>query len=122
MVHDKALEAMKTKDRVFERDELDARNSEDRPETYEATVAKLYNDPDIEFYTEAMPALHEFYEESLYLDFNIMPGGEISAEDVKKKIGDAHAKLMQVSNKCLVQWLNIKRMIANGITLCTALL
>jgi hypothetical protein len=28
--------------------------------------------------------------------FHSMPGGEIDSEDVKKKIGDARAKLMQV--------------------------
>jgi hypothetical protein len=114
MTHDDALEAIKYKDNVMQRDELDARNSENRPASYEAIVAKLYNDPTEEFYTEAVPALHDYFAEPICLEFLGMPGGEISAEDVKKKIGDARAKLMQVGHrtvrKCrkdiLCQWLN----------------
>jgi hypothetical protein len=102
---------------VFEHDELDARNSDNRPETYEAVVARLYNDPDLDFYTESLPGLHDSFARPICLDYTLMPGGDISAEDVKKKVGDARAKLMQVSStaarrKVIVcQWL--KQMSAN---------
>ena len=78
------------------REELDARNNEERPETFEEVVAKLYNDPENIYYTELLPDLHFVYAEVIELDFNDMPGGKISAEDVKKKIAECRAKLIQV--------------------------
>jgi hypothetical protein len=102
MTHDPALEALPNKDRVFARDELDARNSDKRPETYDEVVARLYNDPDLEFYTESLAGLHDTFARPINLDYDLMPGGEITPEDVKKKVGDARAKLMQVSTTALV--------------------
>jgi hypothetical protein len=71
MTHDKALEAIKDKDRVFfQHDELDARNLDSRPLSYEAIVAQLYNNPDEEFYTKVVPGLHhDYFSESIDLDF-----------------------------------------------------
>jgi hypothetical protein len=97
MVHDDAMKLLPAKDLTYRRDELDAgANSNLRPMTYEAVVARVYNDPDIVFYTDINPELHVSYDESIELHFHSMPGGEIDGEDVKKKIGDARAKLMQV--------------------------
>lgn len=97
MVHDDCRQIMPGKDLTLKRDELDAGLRSDlRPMTYEAAVAKIYNDPDIVFYTEINPELHVTFEEAIELHFDSMPGGEIDAEDVKKKIGEARAKLMQV--------------------------
>jgi hypothetical protein len=102
MTHDDAKQAMLTKDDLLNRDELDARNSDSSPETYEEAVARLYNDPEVEFYTEVLPGLHETFARPICSDFSLMPGGSITAEDTKKKIGDARAKLLQVRtvNNC----------------------
>ena len=95
-VEDEALEALKHKDRVLERDELDAHNSSMRPETFNEVVARLYNDPELELWTEALPELHITFAEPIDCSFEFMPGGKISVEDVKKKLSDARAKLTQV--------------------------
>jgi hypothetical protein len=61
-------------------------------------VARLYNDPDLEFYTESLAGLHDTFARPINLDYDLtMPGGDITPEDVKKKVGDARAKLLQVS-------------------------
>jgi hypothetical protein len=49
--------------------------------------------------TDINPELHVTYEEAIELHLHSMPGGEIDGEDVKKKIGEARAKLMQVQYK-----------------------
>jgi hypothetical protein len=69
--------------------------------TYEAVVARVYNDPDIVFCTDINPELHVMYEESIEMHFHSIPGGEIDGEDVKTKISDALAKLMQVQAKLM---------------------
>ena len=107
MTCDEALAALRDRDRVMDREELDARNSDQRPETYEEVVARVYNDPDIVFYTEVLPDLHADFADCTSLEFAEMPGGNISAEDVKKKIGEARVNLMQVrtkSNSPHFQW------------------
>jgi hypothetical protein len=81
---------------VLDREELDARNSDQQPETYDEVVARLYNDIDNVFFTESLPELHSDFAECMSLDFDDMPGGAITADDVKKKIGESRVKLMQV--------------------------
>jgi hypothetical protein len=101
-VHDQARRAILAKDNCLVRDELDARNLDMCPETFEAVVARLYNDPDIEFSTETMPELHAAFAMPINLDFFLMPGGKITAEDVKEKYGDARAKLIQVRRTSMI--------------------
>ena len=100
MTHDRALEAIRNKDLCLDRQQLDARNSDVRPATFEEVVASLYNDERVEFFTECLPDLHITFAEPIDLHFQYMPGGEITAEDVKKKVGDARAKLIQVNKQC----------------------
>jgi hypothetical protein len=101
-VNDQARRAILAKDNCLVRDELDARNLDMCPETFEAVVARLYNDPDIEFSTETMPELHAAFAMPINLDFFLMPGGKITAEDVKEKYGDARAKLIQVRRTSMI--------------------
>ena len=96
MTHDEALLAIRNKDTCLDRQQLDARNSDVRPSTFEEVVSKLYNNPTVEFFTECLPELHMTFAEPIDLHFQYMPGGEITPEDVKKKVGDARAKLIQV--------------------------
>jgi hypothetical protein len=68
MVHDQACRAILAKDNCLIRDKLDARNSDMCPEIFEAVVARLYNDPGIEFSTETMPELHVAFAMPINLD------------------------------------------------------
>jgi len=99
MVDDRACSALLNKDSTKDQAELDIGDSVDRPDTFEEAVARIYNDPDILFTTESLPSLHEFFANSIDLPFNEMPGGPLTAEDVKSRIGDARAKVIQVSVK-----------------------
>ena len=97
MVHDEAKEALANLDRVMQRDELDARNSDERPKTYYEVVTQLYNDEDIVFRSMVLPDLHPSFTEEIVLRFSDMPGGEISVVECQKKIGDAKGKTTQAS-------------------------
>ena len=88
------------------RQELDARNSSNRPDTYEEVVARLYNDDEYVPSTESLPELHAEFADPIELPFNEMPGGSIDAEDVKKKVTEARAKVMQASSRNIWQLYN----------------
>ena len=94
---DEALKAMKFKDSVMDRDKLDARRSNDRPETFEEVVARLYNDPNLYLETKPLPNLHVSFTDPIPLPFDSMPGGMITAETMKGPMSEARAKLLQVS-------------------------
>jgi hypothetical protein len=93
---DAALEALRDAALAMEKDELDARNSEERPDSYEQIVADLFNDPDCDCRTDALPSLHAMFALPIDLPFKDMPGGKIDAETVKSRLADARAKLLQV--------------------------
>jgi hypothetical protein len=97
MFEDEALQAMLRSQTVMTRAELDARNSSERPETFAEVVARKYNDPDVVFVTEKLPDLHMAFSDEIELEFDDMPGGKITAEEAKKRITEARAKLLQVS-------------------------
>jgi hypothetical protein len=48
MTEDVVVEAFLGRHAVMPRPELDARNNEDRPPTFEEVIAKLFNDPSYE--------------------------------------------------------------------------
>lgn len=100
MVEDEAMVALRSRDDVMERDELDARNHINRPDTCDEVVARRHNDPDFVPSTVALPDLHEAFAEPILLPFNEMPGGALTASEVKKKITECRAKLMQVRKEC----------------------
>lgn len=97
MVSDEAMTALKRKDEVLDREQLDARNNAERPETHVEVVCRCFNDPEKVFFTEILPELHEDFSEVIRLDFNEMPGGALKPEECKKKMTECRAKLMQVS-------------------------
>jgi len=94
---DDARRALLQKDHCMDRAELDAGDWSDRPESFEEAVACVYNDEAKVLTTEALPSLHEMFAEPMELRFSDMPGGKINAEDVKSRLGDCRAKLVQVS-------------------------
>jgi hypothetical protein len=89
----RALDTMEGKGK--RKDELDARNSDSHPPTYYAKVAEFYNSTEI-FATYSWPELHESFTEVKLLDFEDMPGGMITAEEVKSRLSDTRAKLILV--------------------------
>jgi hypothetical protein len=90
----RALDTMEGKGK--RKDELDARNSDAHPPTYYAKVAEFYNSPEV-FATYSWPELHESFSEIKLLDVEDMPGGRITAEEVKSRLSDTRAKLIMVS-------------------------
>jgi hypothetical protein len=75
---------------------LDARNSDARPPTYYEKVAELYNS-DIMYVSCALPELHSTFADSMVLSFDEMPGGAITADEAKTRLGEARAKMISVS-------------------------
>lgn len=91
MTDDRAREALLVKDDGWDHSELDARNHEDRPKTWCEVVAELCNDLVNVHWTEMLPELHEKFCVSIELKFEDMPGGEISADQVKSRCADSRA-------------------------------
>jgi len=98
MFEDRAKTALLIRDRVKDRAELDAGVSTERPDTFEEAVASIYNDEAIVLTTDVLPNLHELFSDPMTLRFSEMPGGELTDEEVKSRIGDARAKIIQVTS------------------------
>jgi len=94
---DTAQEAMLAKGAVMNQQELDARNSSERPLTFEEVVAKLFNDEEFLPCTESLPNLSSTFADPIDLPFSLMPD-PITADQVKSKLSDAHVKLMKIIN------------------------
>ncbi|CAB9517520.1 expressed unknown protein [Seminavis robusta] len=84
--------------RLGDREELDARNSEDRPETVYESVARLFNDNEHEVFSRCLPDLHFSFAEVLDCSFEHMPGA-ITPDEVKRRWGDCRAKLIKIIAK-----------------------
>ncbi|CAB9518311.1 hypothetical protein SEMRO_922_G220650.1 [Seminavis robusta] len=84
--------------RMGERDELDARNSENRPETVYEACARLFNDPDHEVMSRCLPDLHFTFSEVIDCSFENMPG-KVTPDEVKRRWGDSRAKLIKIIAK-----------------------
>ena len=97
MVHDLAKIALASLGKVLNKNELQNRNDEERPHDYYEVVCELYNDESIIFVSNAMPSLHASFNDPLILRFFEMPGGKLSAEDVKRKVTESKARTLQVS-------------------------
>ena len=96
MCDDSARTALLTKDDALSREGLDARRSVVRPKTYFEIVAELYNNEDKTFVTDVLPDLHQNFADPIVLEKEDMPGGDVSAEEVKRRFADARAKLIKV--------------------------
>ncbi|CAB9513659.1 unknown protein [Seminavis robusta] len=96
LVHDKVKSALMMKDATLLRDELDARNNQERPKLWNELAAEVYNDNTVVFYTEALPELHMFFAEPIELKFEEMPGGAVTPEEVKTRWGDCRARLIAI--------------------------
>ncbi|CAB9527321.1 expressed unknown protein [Seminavis robusta] len=84
--------------RIGDRDELDARNSADRPETVFEACARLFNDPEKEVFSQCLPDLHFAFAEVLDCSLEKMPG-LVTPDEVKRPWGDCRAKLIKMIAK-----------------------
>ncbi|KAL3935163.1 MAG: hypothetical protein SGARI_003087, partial [Bacillariaceae sp.] len=102
MVSDDAKEALANLGKVLNKNELQNRNDEERPRDYYEVIRDEYNDEGNVIVSEAMPSLHVLFIEPITLRFSQMPGGELSTEDVKRKVTEAKARTLQVSDTASV--------------------
>ncbi|CAB9512535.1 hypothetical protein SEMRO_541_G163160.1 [Seminavis robusta] len=98
MLDDSIRESFLEMHRLGDREELDARNSEDRPETVFESCARLFNDPNHEVFSRCLPDLHFTFAEVLDCCFDHMPG-RITPDEVKRRWGDCRAKLIKIIAK-----------------------
>ncbi|CAB9501696.1 hypothetical protein SEMRO_115_G056890.1 [Seminavis robusta] len=85
--------------RVGDRDELDARNSANRPErTVFEACARLFNDAHKDVFSQCLPDLHTTFADVLDCCFENMPG-PVTADEVKRRWGDCRAKLIKIIAK-----------------------
>jgi hypothetical protein len=96
MYDDRARPFFDSKDDVMTRTELDARNNEDRPPTVWEKIAELVNDQNHVYVLPARPELHQAFSSVLTLDYDDCCPGDLTADEAKKRIADARAKLMKV--------------------------
>jgi hypothetical protein len=92
---DNARPLMLTKDDYMTQLELDGRNSSKRPPSYYQVIADNYNS-DTVYVTKALPSLHDDFADQFVLRFQDLPGGSMTAEQVKNCLSDARAKLIPV--------------------------
>jgi hypothetical protein len=98
MFHEDVKGALVRMNQVLDRQQLDARNSGNRPETFFEAVARVYNDESIIFITESLPDLHYTFAHPITLSLDDVPG-EVTAEECKKRFADARAKLIKIIAK-----------------------
>jgi hypothetical protein len=95
LINDKVKAAFLTRDNVLNREELDARNSDQRPKTYEQEAAELFNNTAFAPTSLHLPSLHSDFDQAKLLRLEDMPGA-ITPEEVKSRMADSRAKLMVV--------------------------
>jgi hypothetical protein len=93
---DEARVLLRSSNDVLTREELDARNSGVRPLTFYEKVAEMFNDPNTVYVSVSLPDLHSTFADSIELRFEDMPGGAMTADEAKSRMGDARAKMISV--------------------------
>ena len=92
---DSVIVLAKEKDNCMDRQVLDARNSSERPTEYYEEVANLFNSKRV-YVSYSLPDVHESFATCKLLKFEDMPGGAITAADVKARLGDARARMIAI--------------------------
>jgi hypothetical protein len=95
LINDKVKAAFLSRNNVLNREELDARNSDKRPKTYEQEAAELFNDSTFAPTSLHLPSLHSDFDDNKVLLLEGMPGA-ITPEEVKSRMAGSRAKLMAV--------------------------
>jgi hypothetical protein len=96
LIDDEVVDAFISCHAVMDRPELDARNSLERPPTFEETIAKKFNNPDFEPITRAIPDLHDDFRHPITLPFSAMPG-PVTPDFIANKLNDVKTKALHVS-------------------------
>ena len=99
MCTDRARRALRTKDDPMDRQSMEGRKNDDRPMTFYEVVAEDFNNGKIVFTTESLPELSYVFAQPISLYFHDMPGGAITADDVKSRFSACRANLIHVRNK-----------------------
>jgi hypothetical protein len=114
LCRDEIRTALLSKDDTLPRQEMEARNHDDRPLDFYELIAKFYNDDSVVITTIILPDLWYTWAYSHDLYFHDMPGGEITAEDAKKRLSDCRAKLIYVSERVIaisVSWSQVLKLL-----------
>jgi predicted DNA-binding protein YlxM (UPF0122 family) len=98
MFHEDVKASLADMSRVLDHDELDARNSSERPPDFFQAVANAFNDDTLFFISESLPELHYCFANPMSLYFEDMPG-PLTAEECKKRFADCRAKLIKIISK-----------------------
>jgi hypothetical protein len=96
LLDDNVKKAFMIKDDAWNRQQLDARMSSNRPPSYEELVTKLFNNPNFKPDSMELFDLHHDFCDEMSLSLDIMPG-LITPEEVKSRMADSRAKLVIVS-------------------------
>jgi hypothetical protein len=95
LLDDKVYEAFCNKDNKMTREELDARNSDAKPPSFEKLASDLFNDRSFKPTTYPLPELHSDFADAIELSFEDMPGA-MTEDDVKNRLGECRTKLILV--------------------------
>lgn len=99
LLSEEARPALLTKDNTYQnREQNDARNNEEyKPESFEAVVAGLFNDPSYICVTEALPHLGcDLFMDTVQASRYDVPSEDLQPKDVNKKVSEARARIMKV--------------------------
>ncbi|CAB9521596.1 unknown protein [Seminavis robusta] len=96
--HDDNRELLMRTNKALTRDELDARNSDQRPVDYWEAVARIFNDDSYVFFSRMLPELHPTFADVIDLSFDKVPG-TISAQEARRRFSDCRAKLVKIVSK-----------------------
>jgi hypothetical protein len=96
LIDDEVVDSFISRHTVMDRPELDARNSSERPPTFEETLANKFNDPDFLPVTRVIPDLHDDFRFPILLSFSKMPG-PVTPDFVSNKLNDVKTKALHVS-------------------------
>lgn len=102
LCRDEVRSALLCKDDSLPRQEMEARKHDDRPLDFYQLIAKYYNDDTIVISTLLLPELWYTWSYPHDLYFHDMPGGDITAEEVKKRLSDCRAKLIYVRTSLVI--------------------
>ena len=93
-----------TRDNVFNRQELDARNSSQRRKTFQEAAADLYNDPNFAPSSYTWGHVHSDFAESIKLAAEDAPT-QVTPEKIMEQFNNVRARLSQVSIACFSSFL-----------------
>lgn len=96
-IEDDVVQTFCRRNDLLSHQELDARNSENRPLTFDEAAAKKFNDESFNPHSLELPKLHHDFANDV--DLSLPSGAKITPEQVKKRFADVRAKAVHVIAK-----------------------